>query len=305
MAKSIPGQLSMFNLWNSEDLPNAIFSPESVDGGSPCVLQDGPTTGKFGQDRAHASRSRPQARVPVQTIQGTCGPTSIASSPPSGPLSSWENRLRDRLAMVGSTEFELIWKEQVTPAGQSIFRLSRSTPRTFASDSTGLPATWPTPLQQDCRVPATPESAQRKWDHSNLRGIAAVTTWPTPRASDEKNGNGKTGNRTPEAAHKAGWTLPELTKATWPTPITNDATGSTHCYGAMQPNGQRAIFWKLPGAVKMHLVSGPTTSGSPDQTGKPGALNPAFPCWLMGYPTVWDACAPTVMPSSRKSRQKL
>jgi hypothetical protein len=187
-----------------------------------------------------------------------------------------------------------------------------------------------------------------------------LATWPTPRSSDEKNGNGRTGNRTPEAAHKAGWTLPELTRATWPTPTKADGDGG-HTMGTASVTGRREngtkITVSLPGVVKIvgtwrtpattepgvtlerletvdgqpwtpgqraydkhtgrvaqvgltHEVlatdlSGPTPSGSPGQTENRGALNPAFPCWLMGYPTVWDACAPTVMPSSRKSRQKL
>lgn len=45
-------------------------------------------------------------------------------------------------------------------------------------------------------------------------------------------------------------------------------------------------------------------AGSSGTTERRGALNPAFVCWLMGFPPEWDACAPTAMPSSRKSRPK-
>jgi hypothetical protein len=49
---------------------------------------------------------------------------------------------------------------------------------------------------------------------------------------------------------------------------------------------------------------GAAQNGPSEQTEKRGALNPEFVCWLMGFPPEWDACAPTAMPSSRKSRQK-
>ena len=262
-----------------KDSPNAISLQASAAGLMRSASQDGRIADLFGLEVAPASRFPSRAKAPVLTIQGTCGPTFIASSVPSGPLSLWENRLRERLGTGGSMEFELIWKEKATPAGVPISQLSRSTRRTFGSDSTGLPATWPTPTKADGdggHVMGTASATGRREDGSkitvSLPGVVKiVSTWPTPQAFDANNGN------TPESWLARQERNSNMSRSSMPT--------------------------ALPVAVQLH-PSGETTFGSPDQTAKPGALNPAFPCWLMGYPTEWDACAPTEMRSAPRLRQK-
>ena len=121
-------------------------------------------------------------------------------------------------------------------------------------------------------------------------------SWPTPQASvgtNDLNWKATDGRAKP---NKMGWAA-SLTS--WPTASARDwkDTSGMATTGTNPDGSTRSRLDQLP------RVAGLTAIGSPAATEKPGQLNPAHSRWLMGYPAEWDACAPTAMPSSRKSRK--
>ena len=78
----------------------------------------------------------------------------------------------------------------------------------------------------------------------------------------------------------------------WATPTTRD-----------HKDGNAASCQNVP--INCLLGRQVHLSGSPAETASSDQLNPAFSLWLQGYPTAWGRCAVRVMPSSRKSRQRL
>jgi hypothetical protein len=218
----------------------------------------------YGQVVVRANHFRSRAKEPVSMTQGICGPTFFASSVPEGPLSCVESRLRERLATVGSTEFNLIWKAKTTPAGHLISRLAPSMRLTSEIEFTG----------------------------------SQKTVWSTPRASDGEKGGpnqsfGAGGQPLPSQMHQA---------AVWSTPMARDSKGSPHTVETMATNS-RPLNEQMSVTARMDH-GGQEPSGSGATTEKRGVPNPAFPCWLMGYPAEWLCGEALATPSTRSSRRK-
>jgi hypothetical protein len=113
----------------------------------PCNSLDGPTTALCGQVPVPVNRFRVQETLNTLQIQGIFGPSGLDLSKLINPLSSLENKLVVKLGIFGSTEWELVWNQKVTPSGRVIFRLAPSTRRMSEVDFTG----WPTPCARDWR----------------------------------------------------------------------------------------------------------------------------------------------------------
>ena len=279
----------MFNPQTSPDTGSATSSPASPVGPLQLDLLGGPTAASSGPAAPRASRSPSRVKAKPRMTIGTCGPTFFASSVPDGPLSSWESRLRRRLARTGSTECLLTWKQRTTPAGRS---LSQLVPSTRPTDETAC-GLWRTPNAHVVDAKSNVVKLEGRKPSDPQVGLAdqVAALWPTPTASLADKGVRSTEGAIKEAARNHGPDLAAVTAAAmWPTPLTNDSLGSGYCYGPKRPDGTRAEFLKLPGAAL--VASGLPHRGSSATTEKPGALNPAFVFWLMGFPPEWENCAP-------------
>lgn len=297
----------MFSPQTSPDTGNATSSPASPAGPLQLDLLGGPTTASCGPAAPRASRSQSRARGKPRMTIGTCGPTSFASSVPDGPLSSWESRLRRRLARTGSTECLLTWKQKATPAGRSLSQLVPSTRPIDGIDS-GL---WPTPMAHEARLGYQRRRGDTKGSQESLTTVVVNVSaplddpriaglWPTPTASLADTGVRSTEGAIREAARNHGPDLAAVSQAAvalYPTPRASANENRTTKIPPSQLDGRHGLYLSS-------VAIGMEPAGSSATTENSGALNPAFVCWLMGFRPEWDACAPTATPSSRKSRPK-
>lgn len=334
----------MLNPQTSLDTGSATSSPASADGPSQPDLLGGPTIESCGPVPRRASRSPSRVREKPRLTIGTCGPTFSGSPVPDGPLSSWESRLRRRLARTGSTECSLTWKASATPAGRPLSRLVPST-RPTAGIVSGL---WRTPNAHVVDAKSNVVNLEGRKPSDPQVGLAdqVRALWPTAMAQEARLGyqrrrgdsKGSQESLTTVVVNVSAPLDDPRIAGLWPTPTASladkgvrstegavreaernhgpDLAAVTAAAVALYPTPRASAnenrTTKIPpsqleGRHGLYLSSvaiGMEPAGSSATTESSGALNPAFVFWLMGFPPEWDACAPEAMPSSRKSRQK-
>lgn len=256
---------------------------------------------------------------------GTYGPPRSISSTPSDLSELLANKLRARTASLGSTLYTLTWKARVTPSGRSIYALRASARRTSDNACSG----WPTPAAQEAGGTEAQFLARKEKARENGASLGVSLTslslmamraagWPTPTKGNGDGGHvmgpetTATGRR-PDGT-KAQVTLPGVAALSgWPTTRASDGEKNVRSLeGALAEIKRKGSPQDLSGAVS--LVTGParlTASGvlltgySAQTLMAPagGQLNPSHSRWLMALPPEWDAFAPTVTRSSRKSQR--
>lgn len=190
-------------------------------------------------------------------------------------MARWEERLKERLSSIGSTESPLIWTQSVTPSGRPISRLAPWTPPTSGSGSIGAP--WATVRAST----GGPDFA------SETRPGAGADSLPTVIARLAVAG-AALGHSSPAESPAAA------PIAAWATPSVVDATGR----GYQMAQGRK--FLSLPGQMDERL-SGPKSAWSTPRAsdGEKGGPNQSFGAGGQPLPAQMHQASPRVTPSAR------
>ena len=135
----------MYDQATFADTHNATSSPASASGPMHFGSLDGQMIDLFGPVPVRANLSARQAKELGLLTSGTYGRLGSISSASADLQRYVASRLQARTAMLGSTSFNLTWKEWTTPAGRSFYLLRASVRIIEGKGSFSLP----TPCARD------------------------------------------------------------------------------------------------------------------------------------------------------------
>lgn len=158
--------LKIFVQMNLTGIPSVIFSQVLGHGAMPCGLQDGQTTGQYGQDHVRANLTARQAKEKDLLTSGTYGQAGYISSSSRSLQRSLESNLQARLPLIGSILYKMTWKVRVTPLGLQICQLQARAHRISGKDSISA---LPTPTARDHRGRIGMDNLERRKHHP--RGV--------------------------------------------------------------------------------------------------------------------------------------
>jgi len=161
------------------DTDTLTSSPGSADGRMRSGSQDGRMSGPCGPDPALAILTPRQALERGMTTRGPYGGHGVGSLISVDLQLSLASRLQALMAVDGSPEYELTWKQWDMPSGPPICRLRASARRTSDNGYGG----WHIPR-------ARGDAKGTRWikgQARNLEDQARLAGWPTPLADDAKN----------------------------------------------------------------------------------------------------------------------
>lgn len=259
----------MSNLPTSLPLPNVISSPESVGGAMPSCSRGGRQPEASGRVHVRVNLSGSQAKERGLLTSATFGLPSSGSLSNADLQQSLANKLRARLAVYGSLEYSLTWKQWAINGQAPICVLRASARRISDKDYSG----WPTPEAEEARRGFQNRNSGKKGTQKSLTTVVieSLSGWQTPMSVPNS------------AASKSSTSLQERTAykkilSGWPTWRKTDYLG--------------------------RQVHGATSTSSPAETENRGALNPAHSRWLQGYPVGWCQAAIQALRKLKQARKK-
>ncbi len=255
----------------SKAIRSATSSPAAGSGVTRSASQVGKTAARCGAEVVLARRLARQVKAEGLKTLATSGRIGSASSASADLQLYLESKLIEQLDTVGSTLFNLTWKEKTTPLGRRYLERAASGLRKEDNGfgGWGLRVPWGSPRSAEAgHSTGNPERAMN--GKSRLEDQVFLTSWAQPASRDWRDG-----------------------RASQETMDRNS-----------RPLNEQAVMLtsSVPGPARL-TASGLLLTGCDARMASSGQLDPAHSRWLMGLPEEFCASACTAMESYRKSPQ--